>query len=245
MTGPVDAFGFPVVARRQDAFAREQRRNLLYAHAVEREHIDAAHDRSGFFVHDPALGAVRVFGVAIRRRPHRLTCVSTDFVTDSPLFAYIPAVPLVKKVANRSKLVFSLVCVYSVGDRHKAYVVLGEKFLRQASNLDIVAPETAEVFDEHRRCFAEFELGYHVFIARPVHCNAGDTVVEKVNEVCIALFLGNLGQQLLLVLYAVAVAFKIIVTRETLVKKSRSLAGFTVCLSHTFLLFAANGKWHY
>ena len=105
---------------------------------------------------------------------------------------------VLKKVANRSKLVFTLVRVDGVRYRYKAYVVLREKLLRQAPDLDIVAPETAEVFDEHRRCFAEFELGYHVFIARPVHCNAGDTVVEKVNEVCIALFLGNLGQQLLL-----------------------------------------------
>ena len=70
---------------------------------------------------------------------------------------------VLKKVANRRKLVFSLVCVYSVGDRHKAYVVLREKLLRKPADLDVVAAQAAEVFDEHRRRFAEFELGYHVY----------------------------------------------------------------------------------
>ena len=40
-----------------------------------------------------------------------------------------------------------------------------------------------------------------------------------------------------MVLDAVAVALKIIVTREALVQERGCLAGFTVCLSHTFLLF--------
>ena len=74
-------------------------------------------------------------------------------------------------------------------------------------------------------------------IARPVHCDAGDTVVEKVDQVCVSFLFGNLGQQFLLVLDAVAVAFEIIVTRKAFVQERRCLAGFTVCLSHAFLLF--------
>ena len=40
-----------------------------------------------------------------------------------------------------------------------------------------------------------------------------------------------------MVLDAVAVALEIIVTRKALVQERCILAGFTVCLSHAFLLF--------
>lgn len=76
--------------------------------------------------------------------------------------------------------------------------MLGEEFLRQAAYLDIVAAQAAEIFDEHCRRFAQLKLGNHVLVARPVHRNAGDAVVEEVNEVGVAFFLGDLGQQLFL-----------------------------------------------
>lgn len=76
--------------------------------------------------------------------------------------------------------------------------MLREKLFRQASDLNIIAAQSAEILDENRRRFAEFKLGYHVLEARPVHRNAGDAVVEKMNQVCVTLFLGDLGQQLFL-----------------------------------------------
>ena len=53
----------------------------------------------------------------------------------------------------------------------------------------------------------------------------------------VAFFFGDLGEQLLLVLDAVAVALEVIVAREALIQERGRLAGHTVCLSHTFLLF--------
>ena len=115
--------------------------------------------------------------------------------------------------------------------------MFGEKFLRQATNFYVVASEAAEILNEHRRRFAQFELRNHVLEARSVHIDAGNAVVEKVDQVCVSFLSGNLGQQLLLVLDAVAVALEVIVAREALVQEGGRLAGFTVCLSHTFLLF--------
>ena len=109
--------------------------------------------------------------------------------------------------------------------------MLGEELLREPTDLDIVTSKTAEILDEHRRRPAEFELGYHVLIAGSVHRDTGDAVVEEVDEVGVSLFLGDLGQQLLLVLYAVAVALKVIVTRKAFIQERCRLAGFTVCLS--------------
>lgn len=76
--------------------------------------------------------------------------------------------------------------------------MLGEELLREPTDLDIVTSKTAEILDEHRRRPAEFELGYHVLIAGSVHRDTGDAVVEEVDEVGVSLFLGDLGQQLLL-----------------------------------------------
>ena len=115
--------------------------------------------------------------------------------------------------------------------------MLREELLRQASDFDIVAPEAAEVFDEHCGRLSKLELLNHFLEARPVHRNAGDSVVKKVNQVCVPFLSCDFSEQLLLVLYAVAVALEIIVTRKALVQERGRLAGFTVCLSHTFLLF--------
>ena len=76
--------------------------------------------------------------------------------------------------------------------------MLREKLLSESANLDIIASEAAEILDKYRRRFAEFKLGYHVLEARPVHCDAGDAVVEKMNQVCVAFFPGDLGEQLFL-----------------------------------------------
>lgn len=68
-----------------------------------------------------------------------------------------------------------------------------EKLLRESADLNVVSPETTEIFDEHRRRFAQFELRNHFLVAGSVHSDAGDTIVEEVNEAGVALFLCNLG----------------------------------------------------
>lgn len=76
--------------------------------------------------------------------------------------------------------------------------MLREKLLRKPADLDVVAAQAAEVFDEHRRRFAEFELGYHVLKTGSVHRHTRDAIIKEVDEVGVSLFLSNLGQQLLL-----------------------------------------------
>ena len=107
--------------------------------AVECQHKDPPHNCRRLRINYPDLGAVRVLGVAIWRGDHRLTGTSSDYIADAPLFAYIPAVPLIKQVADRRKLVLALICVDGGGHGYEAYVVLGEKLLGQTPDLDVVS----------------------------------------------------------------------------------------------------------
>ena len=71
--------------------------------------------------------------------------------------------------------------------------MLREKFFRQASDLDVVTAQSAEIFDEHCRRLSKLELLNHFLEARPVHRDAGNAVVEKVDQVCVSFLFGDLG----------------------------------------------------
>ena len=64
------------------------------------------------------------------------------------------------------------------------------------------------------------------------------------DEVGVALFLGDLCQQLLLVLDAVAVALEVIVAREAFVQERLSREFYRLSFSCFPPFPAANGKWH-
>ena len=97
-----------------------------------------------------------------------------------------------------------------------------EKFFCQPSDLNIVSAQTGKVFDEHSRGFSLFKLLHHFNETGTVHGHAGNAIIQKVNQIGIAFFLCNFGEQFLLVADAVTLALQIIITGKTLIETSAS-----------------------
>lgn len=85
----------------------EDRGDLLCSIAIHSHTEDTAHHPGGLLIYDPSFWIVRVFFVAIGRRPHRLACVAFDFVADAPLLADVTGVPLVEQVADGRQLILT------------------------------------------------------------------------------------------------------------------------------------------
>ena len=79
-----------------------------------------------------------------------------------------------------------------------------EKFFRQPSDLNVVSPQAGKVFDKDGGGFSLFQLADHFYKTRAIHRHAGNAVIQKMNQICVTLFLCDFGKQFLLVLYAVA-----------------------------------------
>ena len=86
------------------------------------------------------LRIIRVLDVTIGRLAHRLTGIALDLIADAPLFADIAGIPLVEQVADRGKLIFALRRVDVIRNGHQANIMVREKFFRQPSDLNIIAP---------------------------------------------------------------------------------------------------------
>lgn len=132
------------------------------------------------------------------------------------------------------QFVFSLGRVDVVRNGNKSDVMVWEKFFCQPPDLDIVSAQTGKVFDEHSRGFSLFKLLHHFNETGTVHGHAGNAIIQKVNQIGIAFFLCNFGEQFLLVADAVTLALQIIITGKTLIEKSGCFTGFLVTrLFHT------------
>ena len=81
--------------------------------------------------------------------------------------------------------------------------------------------------------FSLFQLADHFYKTRAIHRHAGNAVIQKMNQICVTLFLCDFGKQFLLIADAVAFAFKIIVTGKPLIEEGCHVTGFFVVrLSH-------------
>lgn len=103
--------------------------------------------------------------------------------------------------------------------------MLREKLLHQLADFNIVPAQAGEVFHKYGRCLVLLQQRQHSLKLRAIHGDARNTVVIKVDEVGITFLLGDLRQQLLLVLDAVTVAFEIVVTGEAFIQIRRVLPG--------------------
>lgn len=121
-------------------------------------------------------------------------------------------------VLERSKIVLAFVAVYAVGNSHQPYIVKREKFLGQLADLNIVAPQPGQVFDEHCRDVPGLDSGQHFLKAGTLHRRTRDTVIHEEDRVGIALVLGGLLKYLPLILDAVGLAVHIIVTAQSAVE---------------------------
>ena len=62
----------------------------------------------------------------------------------------------------------------------------------------IRAPQAREVFDKDSGGFSLFQLADHFHEAGAIHRHAGNTVIQEMDQICVALFLCDFGKQLLL-----------------------------------------------
>lgn len=76
--------------------------------------------------------------------------------------------------------------------------MLREKLLGEPAYLNVVAAQTGKVFHKHGGGLASGKLLHHIVEAGAVHRNAGNAIVQEVDQVGITFFLCNLGQQFLL-----------------------------------------------
>ena len=92
----IDALLTPIGDGGKNFFIGEDRGDLLCSIAIHSHTEDTAHHLGGLLIHYPPFGIVRVFFVAIGRRPHRFTSIALDFIADPALLADVAGVPLVE-----------------------------------------------------------------------------------------------------------------------------------------------------
>ena len=132
----------PICARSKCSILFKLRRDLFRSEPVQGHAINTLDYLCRLVVHYPAFRIVGVFHVTVGRLSHRFACVALDLIADTALFADIACVPFIEQVADRRHLVFTFGGVDIVRDCNKTDIMLGEKFLGQASDLNIVSSET-------------------------------------------------------------------------------------------------------
>lgn len=198
LAGAFDALCKPVGPRGQDIVLFKLGGNLLCSEPLQSHAVNAAHNLGCLVIHDPMLRIIRVLDVTIGRLAHRLTGIALDLIADAPLFADIAGIPLVEQVADRGKLIFALCRVDVIRNGHQADIIVREKFFRQPSDLNVVSPQAGKVFDKDGGGFSLFQLADHFYKTRAIHRHAGNAVIQKMNQICVTLFLCDFGKQFLL-----------------------------------------------
>ena len=106
--------------------------------------------------------------------------------------------------------------------------MLREELLHKPTHFNVVTAQPGKIFDKQSRGLAFFQLTHHFIKAGAVHGNTGNTVVNESDDICISHILGGFSQQLLLIAYAVALTFQIIVTGQAGVDERGNVACFLV-----------------
>lgn len=101
---------------------------------------------------------------------------------------------VLKQVADRGKLIFALRRVDVIRNGYQTDIVIREKFLRQPSNLNVVAAQAGKVFDKDSGGFSLFQLADHFHEAGAIHRHAGNAIIQEMNQICVAFFLCDFGK---------------------------------------------------
>ena len=208
----IDAPAPPVIGGIDDTIRAQSRGDLRQPVAVQGHLVDAPNHGGGLRLDHPKPGIVRVLDVAVGRRGERDTGVALHLVDDPALFGDVLGVVLIHNVFERGEIILALVAVYAIGHSHQPHIMEWEVFLGESTHLDVVSAQPGEVFHEHRRDIPGLDGPEHFLKAGAVHGGAGDAVIHKKDGVRIALFLGGLLENFLLVLDAVGLAVHVIVT---------------------------------
>ena len=105
---------------------------------------------------------------------------------------------VLKKVTNRSQLIFTFGGIDVVRNGYQADIVFREELLHEPSHLNVVTAQPGKAFDKQSGCLALLQLAHHFIKAGAVHGNAGNAVVNESDDIGIAHVLCHLGQQLFL-----------------------------------------------
>ena len=189
---------------------------------LQRHAVDPAHHLGGLRLYHPKAGIVRVFNITVGWRRERNARIAFHLVHDPALFGNVLGVILVHNVFERSKIVLTLVAVHAVGNGHQPYIVEREKFFGQLADLNVVAPQPGQVFDKHRRDIPGLDCGQHFLKTGTLHGRSRDAIVYKENRVGVPFVFGGLLKYLSLILDAVGLAVRIIVTAQSTVKSGRA-----------------------
>ena len=174
--------------------------NGLIALSFHSHTKNAAYHLCCLRVDDPLLLVIRGFLIAKGRLGQRLAQVAPDTVGGTHLAADVPRIHLVHHVAERRKLVFSLVAVHHIVYCNETHISIWEITVSVIADRDIVS------------------VVQHGLEAGAVEVCAGIAIVYI--ELCVAQaqFSGLLGQKPFLVCDGVAVAVRAVIPGEPAVQ---------------------------
>ena len=87
--------------------------------------------------------------------------------------------------------------------------MLREKFLGQPADLDVVTAQAGKVFDKYCGGPSLLKLLDHLHKTRAVHRDAGNAIVQEMDQVGVAFLLCHFGQQLFLIADAVTLTSRL------------------------------------
>ena len=121
-------------------------------------------------------------------------------------------------VFERGEVILALVTIYAIRNSHQPHIMEREKLFGQLADLDVIAAQPGQVFDEHRRDIPGFDCLDHFLKTRTLHGGACDAIVHEKDRVRISLVLGGLLQYLFLIADAVGLVVHVIVTAQAAIK---------------------------
>ena len=196
----------PVVGGIDHAIGGKAGGNFRQPVPLQRHAVDPAHHLGGLRLYYPKAGIVWVFDITVGRRRKRNTRISFHLVHDPALLGNVFRIILVHNIFERGEIVLTFIAVHAIGNGDQPYIVKREKFFRQFADLNVVAPQPGQVFDEHRRDIPGLDCGQHFLKTGTLHGRSRDAIVYKENRVGVPFVLGGLLEYLPLVGYGIALA---------------------------------------
>ena len=197
----------------QNLLHRQLLGNGCRSNSLAGQAVNLSDNLSGRFIHKKQLLVLLGPLVAVRDRaaaPHSFLHPGLEYRLD--LVAGVLGVPLVHDVQERGEVVVGGLCaVHAVVDGDEADALLGEHNLGVVAHLQVVPPESAQVFDNQGGHMARLNLAQKGVEAWAVEVGAGVAIVPKVPDVPQSMVPGVLLQVHLLVLNAVGFAYLFVI----------------------------------
>ena len=197
-------------------FLGQNIRDLIHALAVNDHAEDAAHNRGGFLVDDPALLVLRVFQIPVNRVVAGVFAfVALRPIDGADLLGGITSVKIVHDIEERREIILGLIgAVHAVVDGNKANAVLWEGDLRIEAHTEVITTHSAEIFYKDNANLTGFNVGNQAFPVRTLKIRAAPTVVRIDRYIRKIPFTGIAREHILLMDDGITVPGKIIVAAQ-------------------------------